>query len=68
MVLDALDILYPGKNNLKNGIDNHIIILFKSVPKWFIDVSLLKSKKNADKRVQSVDAKSWLKTFISFNK
>ena len=63
MVLGALDMLYPGKNR----IDNHIIILFKSVSKWFIEVFLLKSKKNADKRVQSVDAKSWLKTFTSFN-
>jgi len=67
MVLGALDILYPGKNRFKNGIDNHIIILFKSVPKWFIDVFLLKSKKNADKRVQLVDAKNWLKTFTSLN-
>ena len=64
VVPEALDILYPC---LKTSIDNHATISFKNVLKSSFAVFLFEDEKSADKRVQSVDAKGWSKTFTSFN-
>ena len=73
MVLDALDILYPDRKPASTSLrfvfrfDDHVFITFENAPKSSIEAFLFGDKKSADKRVQSVDAKGWSKTFTSFN-
>ena len=64
MVPDALDTFYPC---LKSALTIFRIISFKNVLKSSFAVFLFGDKNSADKRVQSVDAKGWSKTFTSFN-
>ena len=64
MVPDALDTFYPCPTS---ALTIFRILSLKKVPKSSIAAFLLGGKKSADKRVQSVDAKGWLKTFTSFN-
>jgi len=64
MVPDALDTFYPCP---KSALTIFRIISFENVLKSSFAVVLFEGEKSADKRVQSVDAKGWSKTFTSFN-